>query len=108
MRIWRTEVAPEHVEAYQRFAQERSLPMFQEQPGCLGVLFTHVRDGRRAVVSFWQDIADVQRLDSSPTYRDTSNALITAGYLIGDQTVDVLTVEGGGVWRPFDQTSGLA
>jgi heme-degrading monooxygenase HmoA len=98
MRIWRTEVAPEHVAAYQQFAHERSLPMFQDQSGCLGALFTSTAQGRYAVATFWQDPADVQRLDTSPSYRETSAASSATGYLRGEQTVELFAVEGGGVW----------
>ncbi len=41
-RIWRTGVRPERFEEYARFAHERSLPMFREQRGFIGVLFMRV------------------------------------------------------------------
>jgi heme-degrading monooxygenase HmoA len=72
--------------------------MFQDQSGCLGVLFTSADQGSYAVVTFWQNPADVHRLDTSRSYRETSAALSAAGYLRGEQTVELFAVEGGGVW----------
>ena len=49
-RIWRTGVKPERFEKYERFARERSLPMFRAQRGFIGVLFMRQkrRPGSRA------------------------------------------------------------
>ena len=49
-RIWRTGVKPERFEEYERFARERSLPMFRAQRGFIGVLFMRQkrRPGSRA------------------------------------------------------------
>jgi heme-degrading monooxygenase HmoA len=94
VRIWRTGVKPERVAEYERFARERSLPMFRRRPGCLGVLFSR-SDGGVAVVSFWQDAAAIQRFDSDPEYAETVEAILAAGFLTGAQTVEVLTVNAG-------------
>jgi heme-degrading monooxygenase HmoA len=94
VRIWRTGVDPERVADYERFARERSLPMFRRRPGCLGVLFSRYDRGA-AVVSFWQDAAAIQRLDSDPEYAETVEAILATGLLTGAQTVEVLTVTGG-------------
>jgi heme-degrading monooxygenase HmoA len=94
VRIWRTGVNPERVAEYERFARERSLPMFRRRPGCLGVLFSR-SDGDVAVVSLWQDAAAIERLDTDAEYADTVEAILAAGFLMGAQTVEVLTVDGG-------------
>jgi len=36
IRIWRTEIQTAHMAEYEKFAQERSLPMFRKQQGFLG------------------------------------------------------------------------
>jgi heme-degrading monooxygenase HmoA len=95
VRIWRTGIDPACAGEYDRFAQERSLPMFRSQPGCRGVLFTTAADDRRAVISFWEDQDAVNRLDESVTYRETASALGSTGILRGEQTVEVLDVSGG-------------
>ena len=49
VRIWRTGVKPERFEEYERFAWERSLPMFREQRGFIGVVFMREKGAR----SWW-------------------------------------------------------
>ena len=95
VRIWRTGIDPARTADYERFAEERSLPMFRAQPGFRGVLFTTAADDRRAVSSFWEDQDAVDRLDESETYRETASALGSSGILQGEQTVEVLHVSGG-------------
>ena len=95
VRIWRTGIDPARADEYERFAEERSLPMFRAQPGFRGVLFTSAADGGRAVISFWEDQGDVELLGRSESHRDTAAALGSTGILRGEQTVEVLEVHGG-------------
>jgi heme-degrading monooxygenase HmoA len=95
VRTWRTGIDPARAAEYERFAEERSLPMFRAQPGFRGVLFTTAADDRRAVISFWEDEAAVELLDRSESYRETAAALGSTGILRGEQTVEVLDVSGG-------------
>ena len=95
VRIWRTGIDPARAAEYERFAEERSLPMFRAQPGFRGVLFTTAADGGRAVISFWEDDRAVELLDRSETYRETASALGSSGILRGEQSVEVLIAHGG-------------
>jgi heme-degrading monooxygenase HmoA len=95
VRIWRTGIDPARAAEYERFAEERSLPMFRAQPGFRGVLFTTAAEGGRAVISFWEDERAVGLLDRSERYRATASALGSSGILRGEQSVEVLTVHGG-------------
>jgi heme-degrading monooxygenase HmoA len=95
VRIWRTGIDPARAGEYDRFAEERSLPMFRAQRGFRGVLFGAAADGRRAVISFWEDQGAVEALDRSASYRETASALGSTGILRGEQTVEVLVVHGG-------------
>ena len=95
VRIWRTGIDPARASEYERFAEERSLPMFRAQPGFRGVLFTTAADGGRAVISFWEDDRAVELLDRSETYRETASALGSSGILRGEQSVEVLIAHGG-------------
>jgi heme-degrading monooxygenase HmoA len=95
VRIWRTGIDPTRAGEYERFAEERSLPMFRAQPGFRGVLFTTAADGGRAVVSFWETERAVELLDRSESYRETASALGSSGILRGQQTVEVLIAHGG-------------
>jgi len=43
--IWSTGIDELRADQYERFALERSLPMFRRRPGCLGALFTAANRG---------------------------------------------------------------
>lgn len=96
-RIWRTGLDESRTDEYDRFATERSLPMFRRQPGLLGVLLTRTGDGR-AVITFWADRAAADALESAPDYRDTVAAISATGFLRPPQSVELLEVDGG--WLP--------
>jgi heme-degrading monooxygenase HmoA len=96
VRIWRTGVDPARLSEYRAFATEQSLPMFRQQEGFLGVLFTEGEDGC-AVVSLWRDRAAADALESSQSYRDTVAAISNTGFLKGTQTVEILDVTEGHV-----------
>jgi heme-degrading monooxygenase HmoA len=95
VRIWRTRIDPARAEDYERFARERSLPMFRTQAGFRGVLFASGEETERVVLSFWEDAGAVAALEHSPSYGETVDALLATGILTGDQTVEVLNVDGG-------------
>ena len=95
VRIWRTALDESRADEYERFARERSLPMFQQQPECLGALFTRAEQGR-AVVTLWEDEAAVERLESDPSYCATVEAITSAGFLRDPQLVQ--TPEVGEGW----------
>lgn len=92
IRIWRTQVRERRAHEYRDFAHTRSLPMFRAQPGFLGVVFA-ARRAERAVISVWQDLASVDALDGSPTYRSTVSEIEATGFLDGPSTVEVLDVD---------------
>lgn len=95
VRIWRTGIDPSRADEYERFADERSLPMFRAQQGFRGVLFTNAAAGGRAVISFWDDASAIDALDRSESYRKTATALGATGILSGEQSVELLEVHGG-------------
>jgi quinol monooxygenase YgiN len=84
-RIWTTEVSPAHLEDYEAFAQTISLPMFRQQPGCEGVLM--FRDGGSChVLTLWRSQSDIDALATSQSYNETVQRILSAGFLVGDQT----------------------
>jgi heme-degrading monooxygenase HmoA len=95
VRIWRTGIDAVRAEEYERFARERSLPMFRAQTGFRGVLFASGGETERVVLSFWDDVGAVAALDESPSYRETVAALLATGILTGEQSVEALDVHGG-------------
>ena len=95
--IWRTGVKPERLVEYEQFARERSLPMFREQRGFIGVLFMREKADRAAVLTFWEDEKAVEELEASPLYRQTVEAILGSGFLAEEQSVEVFEVHGGQV-----------
>lgn len=91
VRIWRTGLDEARADEYERFARERSLPMFQRLPGCLGALFTKSAEGR-AVVSLWTDVSAVAALETDRDYQSTVAAILAAGFLRPPQSVETLDV----------------
>ena len=96
-RIWRTGVKPERFEEYERFARERSLPMFRTQRGFIGVLFMRQKEDRAAVLTLWEDEMVVEELEASPLYRQTVEVILGSGFLAGEQSVELFEVRGGKV-----------
>ncbi len=93
VRIWLTGIEELRAEEYTQFANQNSVPMFLAQPGFAGVLFT-ARPGERAVITFWEDHASAEALDTSETYRSTVAAIEATGFLQGRSTVEVFELEG--------------
>jgi quinol monooxygenase YgiN len=94
VRIWRTLVDPAREAEYVAFTQEYSLPMFRQQPGCLGVLFLNAPPNWGAL-SYWQNDAALAALATSPIYLKTVRQLDETGLLIGPSSVEVFAVHGG-------------
>jgi heme-degrading monooxygenase HmoA len=96
-RIWRTGVKPERFEEYERFARERSLPMFREQRGFIGVLFMREGADRAAMLTLWEDEEAIEELEASSLYRRTVEDILGSGFLAVEQSVEVFEVHGGQV-----------
>jgi heme-degrading monooxygenase HmoA len=92
-RIWRTQIDETRADEYRRFAHVKSLPMFREQPGFVGVLFAaNLAD--RAVITLWRDIASARALDQSETYKSTVAEIEATGFLRGESSVEIFELEG--------------
>jgi heme-degrading monooxygenase HmoA len=93
-RIWRTQIDPGRAEEYESFARQRSLPMFCQHAGLLGVLFGGAGTDR-VVITIWQDAAAATALEQSSRYGATVDAIHEAGFLRPPQQVDYLPLHGG-------------
>jgi len=98
VRIWRTRLDESRAGEYERFAHERSMPMFQRRQGCLGVLFARTHNGR-AVITLWEDEIAVERLEADSEYRSTVEAIAAAGFLRPPQVVELLDAGSGWLAR---------
>jgi heme-degrading monooxygenase HmoA len=93
-RIWRTTLDLNRIGDYERFAIERSLPMFKDQPGFQGVLFAR-QTADCAVITFWDRPAAIEALESSPSYLATVDEINQTGVLVGDASVEILDIHAG-------------
>lgn len=90
-RMWTTRVTDARATEYEAFAREISLPMFRQQPGFLGVAM--FRRGEECVVlTLWHDAASVAALARSDSYTRTVSAILAAGFLQGEQTLETYNV----------------
>jgi heme-degrading monooxygenase HmoA len=83
------------MDEHRHFERERCMPMLREQPGFLGVLFLKYAEHHASSLTIWEDAGAVEALRSSPSYREIVRGLAASGLLAGDQSVEVLEVEGG-------------
>jgi hypothetical protein len=60
VRVWREDRYPARLDEYQRFEQERGLPMLRKQPGLLGVFFLRQAEDRAASLTIWEDAGAVE------------------------------------------------
>ncbi|HEX2622904.1 MAG TPA: hypothetical protein VHL11_22245 [Phototrophicaceae bacterium] len=90
-RIWRTEVDPARLSDYERFAREKSLPMFRRQAGLVDVFFLK-QETNCAVITIWEDEESIEALARSATYRQTVREIEAAGFLRGAQSVEVYEI----------------
>jgi len=101
---WQTTIDPDRVEDFEAFANTHSLPMFQKQSGCLGVLFS--REGANTTtLSFWEDQASIDQLELSTSYQETVRRIQDTGFLRGEQIVRTYPIFGG--YLDLDEIEGL-
>lgn len=94
VRLWRTVVQPSRMAEYEENEQHRSIPMFKRQEGCLGVLFL-CSDEECFALSFWRDMASVEKLKTSKSYLEASAFYSNSGMLVGEPSLRVFEVKGG-------------
>jgi heme-degrading monooxygenase HmoA len=95
VRVWRANIDRARLEEYRRFEQEWCLPMLRKQPGLIGVLFLRQAEDHPASLTIWEDAGAVDALQSSPSYQEITHELAQSALLAGDESVEILEVEGG-------------
>ncbi len=106
-RIWKVAIADGKADELEAFAKSRSLPMFREQRGCLGVFFTR-SESECATVTLWDGADSIARMESSDSYRATVAAIESSGILGDDHRTEVFSVFGGHVDAELSQLLGAA
>ena len=94
IRIWSTEVDATLIDEYEAFAKTESRLMFQNQPGCLGVLFLR-NSNKCEVISFWNDAESIEALSTSQSYLKTVGDIKSRGFLGEKQEIKVFELHGG-------------
>jgi heme-degrading monooxygenase HmoA len=92
IRIWRTQIDQTRAQEYRDFAHSKSLPMFRAQPGFAGVLFA-AHAAERAVITLWHELASVEALEHSHSYKTTVADIEATGFVQGESTVELLDLE---------------
>ena len=94
IRTWRTAIDYERVDEFEQFAHSYSLPMFKNQPGCLGAVFSRT-GADTTTFSFWEDRESIDQLTSSPSYQETVERIKATGLLRGESEVKIYPIFGG-------------
>jgi heme-degrading monooxygenase HmoA len=79
---------------YEENEHNRSIPMFRQQPGCLGVMFLR-SSANCCALSFWKDLEAVARLKTSTSYLEASAFYASSGMLVGEPSLQVFELSGG-------------
>jgi heme-degrading monooxygenase HmoA len=90
-RLWKTGLKAGRADAYEVFARDISLPMFQNQKGFLGCVMSR-DDEAGLVMTFWEDLEAVKALEASPSYKETVSKILAADLLTAEQTVTIAEV----------------
>ncbi len=87
-RSWITRVRLDRANEYEQFAKDISLPMFRSHPGCFGVVM--IREGDQCrVTTFWRSVEAMHDFEESEIYRSTVARILAAGFLYGEQQIQV-------------------
>lgn len=98
VRLWKTQVQASSLPKYEENERTRSLPMFKQQPGCLGALFLRSEEMCFAL-TFWKDLAAVERLKTSKSYLEAVEFYEQSGMLIGEPSLQLFEVKDGWISR---------
>jgi heme-degrading monooxygenase HmoA len=94
VRVWKVGIADGQAEALEQFAKQVSLPMFRQQPGCLGVLFTR-SEKTCATITLWESEESIEALNLSASYQKVVRAIEESGVLEGAHQTEAFCFYGG-------------
>ena len=103
-RIWHTGIVAGKVDDYQEFANQKSLPMFRQQKGLIGVQILTQKD-KSLVITLWNDENDIHKMEQNPVYIQTVNEIIETGFLTDEQHVEIFEFPLG--FFDFQQLEGF-
>jgi len=94
IRIWKVRIKEGMLKNLKHFAMTESQPMFNNQEGCLGVLFT--LDGNLcATTTLWKDRESIEALKTSKSYIETVDKIVATGMLEGESSIEIFNCFGG-------------
>jgi quinol monooxygenase YgiN len=94
VRTWRVKVRKERSTELEDYGRTVSLPLFKQQAGCLGVLFTR-DENNCAMISFWENEAAVERFKTSQSYKAAVQAIEDSEWLEDKPSVELAQSFGG-------------
>lgn len=94
VRIWKVAISPGKGAKLEAFAREVSLPMFESQPGCLGVLFSRT-DRHCATVTLWDSETSVKAMEAADDYQTAVRRIEESGILGDEHHTEVFNIYGG-------------
>ena len=94
VRVWTVDIKKEKIKELEEFANTISLPMFIEQEGCLGVLFTKNSD-EASTITFWENQESIDKLATSVSYQDVVKQIEESGILAGNHKSETYEEYGG-------------
>ena len=94
VRVWTVDIKKEKIKELEIFANTISLPMFIEQEGCLGVLFTKNSD-EASTITFWDSQESIDKLATSVSYQDVVKQIEESGILAGNHKSETYEEYGG-------------
>lgn len=94
LRSWRVKLHSGASERLEKFAREKSLPMFKSFEGCLQVYFCRQED-EFVTLTIWQDHAAMDRATSSLLYQSVVALLEVYDLFAAEPATEVFEVYGG-------------
>jgi quinol monooxygenase YgiN len=94
VRVWTVDIKKDKVKELEVFANSISLPMFREQEGCLGVLFTK-NSYEASTITFWDSQESIDKLATSVSYQDVVKQIEDSGILAGNHKSETYEEYGG-------------
>ena len=94
VRVWTVDIKKDKAKELEVFANSISLPMFREQDGCLGVLFTK-NSHEASTITFWDSQESIDKLATSVSYQDVVKQIEDSGILAGNHRRETYNEYGG-------------
>lgn len=94
LRKWTIGFESEKIGEVENFSRDISLPLFEAQPGCLGVFFTRAGN-EYTTLSLWESLESATSLESTEQYQQAVVWIQESSFLQNDFRIKMHQVYGG-------------